>query len=64
MVIVMGREDEFAPLTIGYDNGNGKDLPVLTVFKRKPDGSYILIKNFIGSDATSLYETLTKKEVN
>lgn len=63
----MGSEGRFAPLYIGYDDGNEKYDPVLSVFKRREDGGYILVKNFSGSDAMDMYTLLTdgvRKEAN
>ena len=60
----MENENKFAPLYIGFDDGNGTDVPVLSVFKRKIDGGYILMKTFYGSEALETYENLTKKEAN
>lgn len=63
----MGSEGRFAPLYIGYDDGNEKYDPVLSVFKRREDGGYILVKNFSGSDAINVYDLLTdgeRKEAN
>lgn len=59
----MGKEDKYAPLFLGYDDGNGKYDPVLSVFRRNTDGGYILVKTFSGSEALKVYENLTGKEV-
>lgn len=61
----MGTKDRFAPLYLGYDDGNGKyDSVVLSVFKRENDGGYILVKSFSGKEALDMYEKLTKKEAD
>lgn len=60
----MGTKDRFAPLYLGYDDGNGKDDPVLSVFKRESDGGFILVKSFSGKEALDMYEKLTKKEAD
>lgn len=60
----MENENRFAPLYLGFDDGNGKDVPVLAVFKRRIDGGYILVKTISGSEALETYENLTKKEAN
>lgn len=60
----MGSKDRFTPLYLGYDDGNGKDDPVLSVFKRENDGGYFLVKRFSGKEAFDMYEKLTKKEVD
>ncbi len=60
----MGTKDRFAPLYLGYDDGNGKYDPVLSVFKRENDGGYILVKSFSGKEALDMYEKLTKKEAD
>lgn len=63
----MESKARFAPLYIGYDDGKDKYDPVLSVFKRKEDGGYILLKNFSGTEAMSVYTFLTeadRKEAN
>lgn len=56
----MGNEvnTNYMPLLIGYDDGNGKETAVLSVFERALDGSYILKKVFYGKDASTEYDRL------
>ena len=54
-------KDKHIPLIICYDDKSGK-LPILTVGQKKWQGPGVeLINWFEGSEATELYEKLTKK---
>ena len=51
-------DENFLPLYIGVDDGNLKDEPVLAVFARNRDGSYILKREFEGDRARKVYDYL------